>query len=914
MASCSIALGRPPPPLAAEPRRPPLSSGARLPTTRHSRLRRRDGCPCRCVPSSSSSSSSSSGRTGPQERAPRPRQQKQRTSRGDAVDPVGFLTKHGISDRAFAQFLRDRHKALKDRRWELYSRFIDLKVVSSGFELMGMHRHRQHRVDFMEWAPGARYCSLVGDFNQWTETENCAREGHLGHDDFGYWFVILEDKLREGQEPDEHYFQEYNYVDDYDKGDNGVDLEELFRRSNEEYWEPGELKSHKSRLEIVAKLYEQMFGPNGPQTEEELGEMPDAQTRYNQWKASQKEVKDDSESSSPCYDIIDNGQEFDIFNVVTDRVSFEKFQGKSPPLAYWVEMRKGRKAWMEKYIPAISHKDKYRLYFNTPDGALERIPAWATYVLPDVRGKQSYAVHWEPPPEEIYKWRFERPKVKGSLRIYECHVGISGSEQKISSFQEFTSNVLPHIKDAGYNAIQLIGIVEHKDYSSVGYKVTNYFAVSSRFGTPEDFKKLVDEAHGLEMVVLLDIVHSYASADELVGLSLFDGSNDCYFHTGKRGHHKYWGTRMFKYDDVDVLHFLFSNLNWWVTEYHIDGFQFHSLSSMLYTHNGFSTFTGAMEEYCNQYVDKDALIYLILANEMLHELHPDIITIAEDATFYPGLCEPTTQGGLGFDYWVNLSIPEMWLWHLENVPGQEWSMNKIMKVLISKNCNMLSYVENHNQSISGRKSFAEIILHKEKCSNNSVSDDGIFRACSLLKIIKLLTFSTSGGAYLNFIGNEFAHPKRIEFPMSGNDYSFGLANRQWELLEKGVHKHIFNFDKDLMSLDGKERLILRGSPNIHHCDDTSMFISFTRGPFLFVFNFNPDATSGLYSVGVDEAGEYQLILNTDETKYGGRGELKSNQYMKRTSDNRVGGCRNSLELALPSRSAHVYKLVRILRI
>ncbi|VAI89236.1 unnamed protein product [Triticum turgidum subsp. durum] len=912
MASCPLFLlaPQPPPPLvAARHCRSPLAGSAHpLTSCRAPRLRRRQSFRCSSSPSSSSSSSS-----GPRERSPRPRQRKQRTEQrpgsGSAVDPVGFLVKTGVSDRAFAQFLRDRHKALKDRRWELYSRFIDLKEGSSGYELLGMHRHRQHRVDFMDWAPGARYCSLIGDFNQWSATENCAREGHLGHDDFGYWFVILEDKLREGQEPDEYFFQEYNYVDDYDKGDNGVDAKDLIRRMNEEYWEPGEVTSRKSRWETVAKLYEQMFGPNGPQTEEELGEIPDAETRYKNWKATQK---DESSSSSPSYDIIDTGQEFDIFNVVTDRASFEKFQAKATPLAYWVEMRKGRKAWIEKYVPAISHKDKYRIYFNTPDGALERVPAWATYVLPE--GMQSYAVHWEPPPEEIYKWRFGRPKVKGSLRIYECHVGISGSEQKISSFQEFTSNVLPHIKNAGYNAVQIIGVLEHKDYSSVGYKVTNYFAVSSRFGTPDDFKKLVDEAHGLGLLVLIDIVHSYASADEMVGLSLFDGSNDCYFHSGKRGHHKYWGTRMFKYDDVDVLHFLLSNLSWWVTEYKIDGFQFHSLSSMLYTHNGFSTFTGAIEEYCNQYVDKDALIYLILANEMLHELHPDIITIAEDATYYPGLCEPTTQGGLGFDYWANLSIPEMWLWHLENVPEREWSMNKIMKVLISSNHHMLSYVENHNQSISGRKSFAEIILNTGMCSSGSVDDDLIFKASSLLKIIKLITFTTSGGAYLNFMGNEFAHPKRVEFPMSSNEYSFHLACRQWELLDKGVHKHIFNFDKDIMSLDENERVTSRGSLNVHHCDDTNMVISFTRGPFLFVFNFNPEVPYQLYRVGVDEAGEYQLILNTDETKYGGRGELKSSQYMKKTSDRRADGCRNSLELALASRSAQVYKLVRILRI
>jgi 1,4-alpha-glucan branching enzyme len=151
------------------------------------------------------------------------------------------------------------------------------------------------------------------------------------------------------------------------------------QRIKEEYWEPGEIRSRKSQLEMVVKLYEQMFGPNGPQTEEELDEIPDAQTRYNEWKALQKTG---SSSMSPSYDIIDSGQPFDIFNVVTDRASFEKFQAKKPPLAYWVEMRKGRIAWLEKYVPIISHKDKYRVYFNTPDGALERVPAWATYVLP----------------------------------------------------------------------------------------------------------------------------------------------------------------------------------------------------------------------------------------------------------------------------------------------------------------------------------------------------------------------------------------------------------------------------------------------------------------------------------------------------------------------------------------------------
>ncbi|XP_042950492.1 1,4-alpha-glucan-branching enzyme 3, chloroplastic/amyloplastic isoform X2 [Carya illinoinensis] len=853
-----------------------------------------------------------------QPQQPPPRQQypkKKNVTEGEkGVDPVGFLTKLGISHKTFAQFLRERHKALKDLKDEILKRHVNFRDMSTGYEILGMHRHVEHRVDYLEWAPGARYCALVGDFNGWSPTENCAREGHFGHDDFGYWFIILEDKLREGEKPDELYFQQYNYVDDFDKGDSGVTIEEIFKKANDEYWEPGEDRFVKNRFEVPAKLYEQIFGPNGPQSLEEMEkimeETPDPETRNKAWK---EQHKNDPPSNLPPFDVIDKGKEYDIFNVVSSPEWLEKIRAKKPPLAYWLETRKGRKAWLKKYSPGIPHGSKYRVYFNTPSGPLERVPAWATYVQPD--GKQAYAIHWEPPPECVFKWKNKHPKVPKSLRIYECHVGISGSEPKISSFNDFTEKVLPHVKEAGYNAIQLIGVIEHKDYFTVGYRVTNFYAVSSRYGTPDDFKRLVDEAHGLGLLVFLEIVHSYSAADEMVGLSLFDGSNDCYFHTGKRGHHKYWGTRMFKYGDPDVLHFLLSNLNWWVVEYQIDGFQFHSLSSMMYTHNGFASFTGDLEEYCNQYVDKDALLYLILANEILHYLHPHIVTIAEDVTVYPGLCEPPSQGGLGFDYYVNLSVPEMWSSFLENVPDHEWSMIKIVSTLIRNTQyadKMLMYAENHNQSISGGRSFAEILFGE--IGEHAQSKESLLRGCSLHKMIRLITFTIGGRAYLNFMGNEFGHPKRVEFPMPSNNFSFQLANRRWDLLANGLHRDLFCFDKDLMKLDENEKIRSRGLPLIHHVDDTTMVISYMRGPFLFTFNFHPTNAYERYNVGVEEAGEYQVILNTDETKYGGQALMKDDQYLRRTISKRIDGLRNCLEVSLPSRSAQVYKLSRILRV
>ncbi|XP_057750986.1 1,4-alpha-glucan-branching enzyme 3, chloroplastic/amyloplastic isoform X1 [Arachis stenosperma] len=824
------------------------------------------------------------------------------------IHPAGFLTKRGISHKAFGQFLRERYKALKDLKDEIFNRHANLKEMASGFELLGMHRHPEHRVDYMEWAPGARYCAIVADFNGWSPTENCAREGYFGHDDYGYWFIILQDNLREGEEPDELYFQQYNYVDDYDKGDSGITIDEIFKKANDEYWQPGEDRYLNNRLEGPVKLYEEIFGPNGPQTMEELGDIPDAETRYKEW----------VEKHGPSrYAVIDEGKEYDIFNVIVDPEWNERIRALKPPIPYWFETRKGRKAWLKKYIPGIPHGSKYRVYFNTANGPLERVPAWATYVQPGGDGVPACAIHWEPSPEQAYKWKNKSPEVPKSLRMYEAHVGISGSEPKISSFNDFTDKVLPHIKEAGYNAIQLIGVVEHKDYFTVGYRVTNFYAVSSRYGTPEDFKRLVDEAHGLGLLVFLEIVHSYAAADEMVGLSMFDGSNDCYFHSGKRGQHKFWGTRMFKYGDPDVLHFLLSNLNWWITEYQIDGFHFHSVSSMLYTHNGFASFTGDLEEYCNQYVDRDAQLYLILANEILHALYPNIITIAEDATFYPGLCEPTSQGGLGFDYYVNLSVPEMWSTFLDSVPDLEWSMTKIVNTLISSREHadrMLMYTENHNQSISGRQSFAEILFGRiDKHSHHY--KESLQRGSSLHKMIRLITFTTGCRAYLNFMGNEFGHPKRVEFPTSSNNYSYSLANRQWDLLEKdGIHCDLFSFDKDMMKLDENLRVLSRRIPNFHHVNDSSMVISYIRGPLLFVFNFHPTNSYDSYSIGVDEAGEYQVILNTDEIKYGGQGILKEDQYLQRTVSRRVDGLQNCLQVSLPSRTAQVYKLRRILRI
>lgn len=234
------------------------------------------------------------------------------------------------------------------------------------------------------------------------------------------------------------------------------------------------------------------------------------------------------------------------------------------------------------------------------------------------------------------------------MRIYEAHVGISSPEPKVASYVYFADTVLPRIQDLGYTCVELMAVMEHAYYGSFGYHVTSFFAASSRYGTPDDFKYLVDKAHGMGLFVILDVVHSHAARNVNDGLNLFDGTDHCYFHSGGKGSHDLWDSKIFDYTKWEVLRFLLSNLRWYVEEYRIDGFRFDGITAMMYLHRGIGTgFSGDYNEYFNMMVDIDALVYLMLANKTLHELYPFVITIAEDVSGMPTLGRPVDEGGLG---------------------------------------------------------------------------------------------------------------------------------------------------------------------------------------------------------------------------------------------------------------------------
>ncbi|XP_074048398.1 1,4-alpha-glucan-branching enzyme isoform X3 [Macrotis lagotis] len=481
----------------------------------------------------------------------------------------------------------------------------------------------------------------------------------------------------------------------------------------------------------------------------------------------------------------------------------------------------------ELYIPpkhnkaaVVPHGSKLKVVITSKSGKiLYRISPWAKYVVREGDNVNYDWIHWDP--EHPYQFKHSRPTKPKSLRIYESHVGISSHEGKVASYKHFTCNILPRIKDLGYNCIQLMAIMEHAYYASFGYQVTSFFAASSRFGTPDELKELVDTAHSMGITVFLDVVHSHASKNSEDGLNNFDGTDSCYFHSGPRGNHNLWDSRLFAYSSWEVLRFLLSNMRWWLEEYGFDGFRFDGVTSMLYHHHGMGqVFSGDYSEYFGLQVDEDSLVYLMLANHLLHTVYPDCITIAEDVSGMPALCCPITQGGGGFDYRLAMAIPDKWIQILKEFKDEDWNMGNIVHTLINRRYleKCIAYAESHDQALVGDKTLAFWLMDAEMYTNMSVLSPltlVIDRGIQLHKMIRLITHALGGEGYLNFMGNEFGHPEWLDFPRKGNNESYHYARRQFHLTDDELlrYKFLNNFDKDMNKLE--ERFGWLSAPQVY---------------------------------------------------------------------------------------------------
>lgn len=559
---------------------------------------------------------------------------------------------------------------------------------------------------------------------------------------------------------------------------------------------------------------------------------------------------------------------------------------------------------------ALRHGQYYKMLVSWKGGQGERIPAYATRVVQAENSPIFSAQVWAP--EKPYKWRKKtfRPNVD-PLLIYECHIGMAQEKEGIGTYEEFRLNVLPRIEADGYNCIQIMAIQEHPYYGSFGYHVSSFFAASSKFGTPEELKALIDDAHCRGIAVIMDIVHSHAVKNEVEGLGRLDGSPDLYFHSGDRREHPAWDSLCFDYGKNEVLHFLLSNCKYWLEEYHFDGFRFDGVTSMLYYSHGLGQNFGSYDDYYNGSQDVDAITYLTLANKLIHEIKPRAITIAEEMSGMPGLAVPFKHGGIGFDYRMAMGIPDYWIKTLKERKDEDWKPTSIFWELTNRRADekTISYVESHDQALVGDKTVIFRLIDAAMYWHMSRDDQDatVARGMALHKMIRLVTLATINGGYLNFMGNEWGHPEWIDFPREGNGWSYKYARRQWDLVKADYLKYQFlqAFDNAMISavsaVKGFEKL-----PVMKLWDkDDDQVLAFMRGNLTFVFNFSPTKAYTDYGILAPQ-GEYDGLCNTDDPRFGGYGNISDSiSHLTQPDPLYADADLGWLKLYLPPRTAMI---------
>lgn len=556
---------------------------------------------------------------------------------------------------------------------------------------------------------------------------------------------------------------------------------------------------------------------------------------------------------------------------------------------------------------AVHHGDLFKWFVCWPGGCGERLPAYATRCVQDPDTKLFAAQVWAPDTEYVWQNTLSR-RVRNPL-IYEVHIGMATEKYEVGTFRQFTENVLPHVVDMGYNTLQIMALQEHPYYGSFGYQVSNFFALSSRFGTPEDFKMLVDTAHKHNIAVIMDIVHSHAVKNELEGISNIDGSGSpFYFHTGDRGEHPAWGTRCFDYGNDTAIRFLLSNCKFWMEEYHIDGFRFDGVTSMLYHDHGLGKCFSSYDDYFSPNTDTDAMIYLGLANILVKELNKNAFTIAEDMSGMPGLAVPVSDGGCGFDFRMSMGVADHWIKWIKEESDEQWNVGSIYYELTNKRADerTISYAECHDQAMVGDKTIIFRLMDKEMYSSMNLESENLIvdRGIALHKMIRLVTLATAGDGYLTFMGNEFGHPEWIDFPREGNGWSYHYARRQWSLCANPLLRYckLMNFEREMISLFRKKRLLSYPPVSIYN-DIEKQILVMSRGEYIFALNFSPTKSYVDYKVKV-KAGKYLIKLDSDWSEFNGfeRNNRKIPHFTKQSENGD-----NYLCLYLPQRTALVLK-------
>ncbi|MBN3519843.1 alpha amylase C-terminal domain-containing protein [Algoriphagus lutimaris] len=575
-------------------------------------------------------------------------------------------------------------------------------------------------------------------------------------------------------------------------------------------------------------------------------------------------------------------------------------------------MKKNPRGDWEIFLPFDQYKDtfvhgsKVKVHVIGANGALDRIPVYITRVIQNDETHDFAGQVWFDSPFPWTDQDFSLAESRKQPLIYECHIGMAQEKLGVGTYQEFEENILPRIKSAGYNTIQLMAVMEHPYYGSFGYHVSNFFAPTSRFGTPEELKSLINTAHKMGIAVVMDIVHSHAVKNVNEGINEFDGSDHQYFHAGPKGYHEGWDSKVFNYSKREVQQFLLSNIRYWIEEFHMDGFRFDGVTSIMYLHHGLFMDFDNIDLYFDSNVDDDAILYLQLANTLIHKLKPQSISIAEDVSGMPGLSRKIEDGGIGFDFRMAMGVPDYWIKTLKHKQDEEWDMFELWHQLSNRPVKekSIAYAESHDQALVGDKSLAFWLMDKEMYFSMSLLQQNLVvdRGISLHKLIRMITLSLGGEGYLTFIGNEFGHPEWVDFPREGNNWSYQYARRQWSLVDDPLlrYRQLAAWDKSMIQLAKDFQVLASQHARQLHLDPNKKILAYERAGLVFVFSFHPTESFSGFAIQVPWPGSYQMILNSDEEEFGGFERLDASTTFL-TNENQ------GLLLYIPNRTMMVLK-------
>lgn len=560
-----------------------------------------------------------------------------------------------------------------------------------------------------------------------------------------------------------------------------------------------------------------------------------------------------------------------------------------------------------RYKDRLTHGSLLKVLVQSSIGEQERIPVYMKRVKQNEENKDFAAQFWAP--ATPYQFKNERPVMEEPLFIYEAHVGMAQEKEGVGSYMEFIDNVLPRVKEGGYNAIQLMAVAEHPYYGSFGYHVSNFFAASSRFGTPEELMMLVDKAHEMGILVIMDIVHSHTVKNTREGLALFDGTENQYLVEGHEGYHPQWDSRLFDYGKEETLRLLLSNVRFWLEYYHFDGYRFDGVTSILYKNHGIDSSFSTQSDYFGDNVNKDAVLYLQLANTLIHNLDNQNISIAEDVSGMPGLCFPISDGGIGFDYRLGMGLPDFWIKVLKDYSDEEWNMHEFFFTMTNRlyNVKTIAYSESHDQALVGDKTIAFRLMDKEMYTSMSKDCQShiVDRGVALHKMIRFFTLVLGGDAWLNFMGNEFGHPEWIDFPRLDNQWSYHYARRQWSLSDNGMLKYhwLSDFDKAMLAFVRANGIMTSEPAWLLNADEEGKTIVFERNNLIFVFNWGEKSMPD-YEINVKNTGDYEIVFSSDDKEYGGFENIgKETVFPTKIVEEQI-----VMKIYNVSRTAVVYKL------